>query len=1055
MDEASQSISTFPMLMEFAVVIKDFVSPQRYKRIASYEDISLSHFASILFGSAGLECPSGSGQIAVYDHLDSVVFSIMDEDTETTPLSLLGEVHVAFPELPFQIWRQLFVDAQRVALRDEDLCEDARSYVSHVRGQYMLSSVQDDERQLMKEDLNIALLKPKALVIGGHGRAEIANQQSHRSRIVLDTLICTELSDVIELNSQSTLGKLWRFASCEGLLPVQMTVKGGSYGRRQVPWQRGVTCREFFGGFPSIIEVTGALHGGAKKARMDAAGQSNAGGSADAGGANSGGASATGDANSTGEGIHLYSLDEMYTLSFYEILNVDPGAHSRAITVNYRKLAKLVHPDKGGNAMQFLVVKFIYDVLSNEVTRSEYDINPDYFRSRMPRATADCPSSQVPPANGGASVYTEFLNKDFALRCLQLKGLGKLFHGSMSFREVIMTFLTRSTYDSTKKAYHFRAFWHESGRCKEMGLSGRRIPGMESGFALEEVGAFPFAKLIRYILRGGFGERLQDHDQVNAFFARLLNILADWGMTEIFPMVSNMVYKRSGMFDMMEEFMHGDHDKIKVAFLACLFQAKLPEGAPDGFVRLDAEVKRFYDTVQERRPQLVEIARSWGKKRPAICAGAYLLMDSERQKLDVKTDIAADALMSPEADGMVTFDATDEQIEKIYEGPIEMVRKPYPQTVEDVAAFAKKRYPHIDWNSMSKFNWQEVLEALRCIRNDLDGEAECKMSGHTDYALVIAAFNEGQLTLEGDTLCYVNGNFWRVSSAKDALHSVVRTEMKRIFGFKAMSYTKGKMSMSNPFSCPKSFKDHGFLVSVREELKAYIVGCAPKLNQKRELLAFADGTVYDFAQNTAFKVHPELHISRHVPFAYSEGDVLANAKWCELVAEVIQFWKGGGKDLEPDMTEGIAFGKADLAEKVRDFARQNPFLTIILDISNNNVDEMLYLLQHMCRMMSAYPRLCELLYIHGAKKAGKDVIGLLLQTFFGDVDDDGFCATLPGDYFIAGTKKRSNEDSMPMIHSIRDARCVLMPEVPAGVFDMHAIKPFLRTVGRQDGYSYT
>ncbi len=77
---------------------------------------------------------------------------------------------------------------------------------------------------------------------------------------------------------------------------------------------------------------------------------------------------------------------------------------------------------------------------------------------------------------------------------------------------------------------------------------------------------------------------------------------------------------------------------------------------------------------------------------------------------------------------------------------------------------------------------------------------------------------------------------------------------------------------------------------------------------------------------------------------------------------------------------------------MREACRDSEFLEVMLGICKNNVDEMLYLLQHFCRMMSAFPRLCELLYIHGPKKAGKDVLCCMLQTFFGDVSECGFGA---------------------------------------------------------------
>eukprot|EP00973_Karenia_brevis_P032557 4491391-Karenia_brevis.AAC.1 len=91
----------------------------------------------------------------------------------------------------------------------------------------------------------------------------------------------------------------------------------------------------------------------------------------------------------------------MYKISFYEILNVDPGAHKRLIASKYRKLAALVHPDKGGDVMHFLVVKHVYDILTNDTSRAAYDINSEHFRNEMPRAKAP-DTTQAPGPDDGA-----------------------------------------------------------------------------------------------------------------------------------------------------------------------------------------------------------------------------------------------------------------------------------------------------------------------------------------------------------------------------------------------------------------------------------------------------------------------------------------------------------------------------------------------------------------------------------------------------------------------------------------------------------------------------
>ena len=80
---------------------------------------------------------------------------------------------------------------------------------------------------------------------------------------------------------------------------------------------------------------------------------------------------------------------------------------------------------------------------------------------------------------------------------------------------------------------------------------------------------------------------------------------------------------------------------------------------------------------------------------------------------------------------------------------------------------------------------------------------------------------------------------------------------------------------------------------------------------------------------------------------------------------------------------------------------------------------------------------------------GKDVIAMLLQSFFGDVDDHGYCVNVDSEFFcrdpIGGV--RDKERSQPMLHSLTYSRVCLVPEVPNKQLDMHKLKPLCEQVG--------
>ena len=60
--------------------------------------------------------------------------------------------------------------------------------------------------------------------------------------------------------------------------------------------------------------------------------------------------------------------------SYYSTLGVKKDADDTAIKRAYRKLAKLHHPDKGGDESKFKEVNSAYEVLSDKKKRELYDM---------------------------------------------------------------------------------------------------------------------------------------------------------------------------------------------------------------------------------------------------------------------------------------------------------------------------------------------------------------------------------------------------------------------------------------------------------------------------------------------------------------------------------------------------------------------------------------------------------------------------------------------------------------------------------------------------------
>jgi hypothetical protein len=77
-------------------------------------------------------------------------------------------------------------------------------------------------------------------------------------------------------------------------------------------------------------------------------------------------------------------------VDYYELLGVDRGATAADIRSAYRTLAKVMHPDAGGTAGTFHLLRQAYETLSDPALRADYDrtgtvVRPRPARSRAPR----------------------------------------------------------------------------------------------------------------------------------------------------------------------------------------------------------------------------------------------------------------------------------------------------------------------------------------------------------------------------------------------------------------------------------------------------------------------------------------------------------------------------------------------------------------------------------------------------------------------------------------------------------------------------------------------
>ena len=309
-----------------------------------------------------------------------------------------------------------------------------------------------------------------------------------------------------------------------------------------------------------------------------------------------------------GRELKVPTLEMMAVMGYYEILGVEPAAHQRTIKRGFVALAKLCHPDKGGDPAQFRIIRFVYEVLSDKESRKVYDeCGRAAFEHQFPDPSNDPMPTPAGP-DDGPETFIEHVNLRMARRFLELKAIRRIPLGvstSWSFADALDSVSRRS--DRSREAGlsfagTITAKWHEPPRAREMGLRGRRVPGESARFDLNDVGVFAIgAKLLRYILRSEFGDRMQDLDKSKAYWRYLLILLRDkLHVVDDFPTVKFFV---TNIDDIIEHELPGDDDEKKKLLMKIVFQGLLPPDLPEVFIELNREMGRFYQMVKQLFPE--------------------------------------------------------------------------------------------------------------------------------------------------------------------------------------------------------------------------------------------------------------------------------------------------------------------------------------------------------------------------------------------------------------------------------------------------------------------
>ena len=656
-----------------------------------------------------------------------------------------------------------------------------------------------------------------------------------------------------------------------------------------------------------------------------------------------------------------------------------------------------------------------------------------------------------------------------AIRWVQsLLAMRIMRQGDVSYAEALQT-LVDQVDDASDDVGAFYATYEEKGLSRSVKLKGRKFavsPGA--------VGAFALPKLLRYAARMGI-PGVVDIDMKAAHVHALWD-LAGPVLQARSPQLAAL---REDRDKWVAEHLHtmpesdAGYESYKVLILAVLNGKKPRPSWPKELRDLAAECQRIREMLAQKHPEVVEKLRKC-KRDPVVSATSLLMMDLEQRHAESMIDAAGPALMSIEHDGIVVSDASPELLAKIAASvpwPVQFTT--YPQTQEEFLAFAAKREPNHDWRATSNIPWCGVLRALKSCHivlapksKEEDGEEKHKdeakfMYAHTDFATVVASRLEGDVVVDHGRLKFFNRETctWNFEGTDNELHNLVRTQLHDAFRGRHIAFEAYAPVWKAHGQVHPLLKCHSNITPVRAEVKSMLCGKAPEACDLRRMLPFKNGIVYDFEQGKAYKVHRGIAPSRTVPWDYDswqlDGEV--QKEFGDVVSDMLTWERNGGGDLVPEPPTGdvehdlrLHKGNPVLAERFTNVLCKIPgveFITRWFD-----ADCASYFLQHYVRMLSAEPKFCEMLNIHGPPRSGKDAMAALFESHVGNIDNGGFGGGLmPEQVQIpsrGGSTARSSKDGpTPFTHALKDARSVVVPELKREVLDMDVLKGIIEQEG--------
>ena len=561
--------------------------------------------------------------------------------------------------------------------------------------------------------------------------------------------------------------------------------------------------------------------------------------------------------------------------------------------------------------------------------------------------------------------------------------------------------------------------------------------------ALAGLSVFAFNKCIRYLCRHDLS--MCEIDIVNALYSVLCEIL------DVPQILRDFRDNREQILDAMAEYFRQKSDKqlsrdnVKELFISLGFGGSVwswMQEHLDEPVELDGKWGDFLqdmeDALQKIRyaladkyPDELKLLKKKGKTNPYASLTFAVYAHHERGVLQKMLSTCGQAAVSPEHDGVGAQGDSDKLLQACAEAvtPLRVAIKEYPS---DPFALFRTRFPDFDWNMKSNISIKDYADLLIKCRSYIELGQKAVYANKGTFARLVAAqldpvtnvpAVEGEKRTHFET--FTGYGIWQ-SKHRDDLTSLTMDILRDLVKPPIRMKWERQGVVPDP---PAPLNNITFAASLGDTILG-ILAEKPPAHQldgdiTRNKVLHSDGYVYHFDAQTLNKAKPADRMAHRLGCTSESwvppADIADTADG--VFQKITDFCRSGSEELmSTDLGKEICdnldtiSGCCSVLKVLRDFA--------------GSWDGVLWMLRSVSRSAGGHGRFCEFLYLYGPGSSGKDVVMLMVLTFFGEQPDNYGCV-LNGSFIVDAKGGQVNKEAAsPFLAATAGKRFVWASEIP-------------------------